>query len=612
MDRSSKFKITLGVLALFVAAPHVQLDAQSTQAASTAKKPNIIFILADDQGWNGTSVQMHPDLPTSKSDFYRTPNIEKLAKQGIRFSHAYSPGPMCSPTRASLQTGKSPAQLRMTNVGGGRGRPAAASQRVILPPHSSTLSTDEITIGETLKEAGYATAWFGKWHLGGDGPAAHGYDESDGPTGNADGNTRDPENPKDVFGITERGMKFMEKNVKAEKPFYLQLWHYAVHGPIQSRDETEKAAAARPAGKTHQSTSFAGMTEDLDTGVGMILDKIKDLGISDNTYVIYMSDHGAGRNMSSNAPLNQGKGTLWEGGMRVPLIVSGPGVKSGVYCNVPTVGWDMFPTFCDLAGVGKPLPKGLEGVSLKPLFKTGQGKLNRPGEQIAFHFPHYGSGPPMSTIAFEGFKLIKLYDSDEIKLFDLENDIGEQRDLSEEKPEKTAQLHKRLNDYLKSVNAARPTPNPDFDPNAVAQAGGRPGGRRGAGGRGGRGGPRQAQIEERQKELASLEAALKQNDMGKIGQLIADMKKAMENAPARPGGQRTRGATDGASRREQRQKQIQELELAHQNADKKKLGELVTEIKKRLEAAASGPGGRGPGQRGSGQRRPSQPDTADK
>ena len=190
-----------------------------SQLNLNAQQPNFIFILSDDQGWNGLSVQMHPDLPNSKSDFYRTPNLEKLAAAGMRFSHAYSPGPMCSPTRASIQTGKSPAQLGMTNVGGGGRGQAPPWQRLIPAPYTSTLSTNETTIGETLKAAGYATAWFGKWHLGGDGPAAHGYDESDGPTGNADGNTNDPQNPKDIFGITDRGIAFMEKNVRAGKPF---------------------------------------------------------------------------------------------------------------------------------------------------------------------------------------------------------------------------------------------------------------------------------------------------------------------------------------------------------------------------------------------------------
>ena len=159
------------------------------------------------------------------------------------------------------------------------------------------------------------------------------------------------------------------------------------------------------------------MTEDLDTGVGMILDKVKELGISDNTYIIYMSDHGAGRKMSSNAPLKLGKGSLWEGGLRVPLIIVGPGVKSNTFCASPTVGWDMFPTFCDLAGVDGPLPDGLEGVSLRPVFETGKGELGRTGNQIAFHFPHYGNEPPMSTITVDGFKLVKLYDSNQTNLY---------------------------------------------------------------------------------------------------------------------------------------------------------------------------------------------------
>ena len=619
MNRTNLFKaVCLGV-AIFLSAPQANLGAQSRSVTPSTAKPNIIFILADDQGWNGTSVQMHPDMPNSKSDFYRTPNLEELARRGLRFSHAYSPGPMCSPTRASLQTGKSPAQLRMTNVGRG-GRSATPSQRLILPPYSSSLSTDEITIGETLQSSGYATAWFGKWHLGGDGPGSHGYDESDGPTGNSDGNTRDPQNPKDIFGITKRGIAFMEKNVKAGKPFYLQLWHYAVHGPVQSRDKTELAYAGRPPGQTHQATAFAGMTEDLDTGVGMIMDKVEELSISDNTYIIYMSDHGASRNLSSNAPLNRGKGTLWEGGMRVPLIISGPGVKAGVFCNVPTVGWDMFPTFCELAGVDKPLPKGLEGVSLKTLFATGQGNVDRAGGQIAFHFPHYSQGSPHSTITIEGFKLIKLYDTNELQLFDLNNDIGEQHDLATKYPDKTAMLHQHLNDYLKSVNAGMPSANPNFDPNAIAQPSGRPGGRGGRGGAGSRGGRRQAQIAERQKELTALEEALNQDDMEKIGQLLAGMKKALETPSRRPGGSRP-GNADGVSPREQRQKDLEQLEDAHKNGDAKKLAKLIGEIKQRMLNTPTRPPGRGSGQagqRGSGRRgsaqrgRPESGDDADR
>ena len=313
-----RFLLCASPLVLLLSVGSVVAHAADSKPGATA--PNFVFILADDQSWNGTSVQMHPDRSDSKSDFYRTPNIERLAAQGMIFSHAYSPGPMCSPSRASFQTGKSPAQLRMTNVGGGS--PASPSHRLAFPPHSSSLPAEETTIAEVLKQAGYQTAWFGKWHLGESGPGAHGYDESDGPTGNSDGQTDDPNNPKDIFGITERGIAFMEKNVQAGKPFYLQLWHYAVHGPVQSMEKTEEVYDGAPAGEKHQSTSYAAMTQNLDTGVGMIMDTIKELGIDDNTFVVYMSDHGAGAALSSNMPLNQGKGTLWEGGMRVPLIMS--------------------------------------------------------------------------------------------------------------------------------------------------------------------------------------------------------------------------------------------------------------------------------------------------
>ena len=181
-------------------------------APSDSKKPlgpNVIFILADDQGWNGTSAQMHPTMPGSKSDFYQTPHIEALAHSGLRFSHAYAPGPMCSPTRASIQTGKTPAQLGMTNVGRGIQR-ALPSQRLMTPAFTSTLSTDERTLGEAFQDAGYATAWFGKWHLGGEGPQA----QDDRSDGNRNGHTRDPDNPKDIHGVTQRGLAFMEENVR--------------------------------------------------------------------------------------------------------------------------------------------------------------------------------------------------------------------------------------------------------------------------------------------------------------------------------------------------------------------------------------------------------------
>lgn len=216
------------------------------------------------------------------------------------------------------------------------------------------------------------------------------------------------------------------------------------------------------------------MTEDLDTSVGMILDKLEQLSIADNTYVVYMSDHGAG-GRSSNAPLREGKGTLWEGGLRVPLIISGPGVKRGAFCEVPTAGWDLFPTFCELAGVKQRLPKGVEGESLVPLFATGTGELKRQHQGLGFHFPHYpqrsrgSQGSPVSTFLMGDYKLMKLYETDQLLLFDLSNDIGESRDLSKRFPEKTETMHRLLVDYLKDIDAGVPTYNPNYNPNSNAQ-----------------------------------------------------------------------------------------------------------------------------------------------
>ncbi len=610
MKRRKIVNIILSAAVLLLLLPLPGLNAKPSP-----KKPNIIFILADDQGWNGLSVQMHPDMPDSKSDYYRTPNIEKLAKDGLIFSRAYAPGPMCSPTRASLQTGKSPAQLGMTNVGGSRQRSAPASQKLLLPTHTSTLSTDETTIGEVLQRAGYATAYFGKWHLGTVGPGEHGYDEHDGATGNENGDVGDP-NPKDIFGITERGAAFMEKQVKVSRPFYLQLWHYAVHGPVLSLKETEEACAARPKGKVHTNPAYAAMTENLDTGVGMILKKVEELGIADNTYIIYMSDHGAGVNLSSNFPLAQGKGTLWEGGLRVPLIIRGPGVKAGSYCLTPAVGWDLFPTFCELAGVKESLPKGIEGASLTPLFTSGKGKVDRPRKEIAFHYPHYQGGrgkAPHSTIHLADYKLIKLYEDDELRLFNLKEDISEKNDLSKKMPEKAEMMHSRLNNYLEQVSTGLPTPNPNYDPSATAQAGGRRS----------RGAQRQGQTAGRQavatdsargpvlqqqlKEwLPGFEDAYQQDQRGKMGKLLAEMDQTLENLPPRPNAAGP-AAQNNSGGRQQLLTALENLEKAHSQNDTDRMGELIDEVKETMEnmptrqgRQASGVQTRGPGRQASG------------
>ncbi len=443
-------------------------------------KPNIVFILSDDQGWNGLSVRMHPDRPDSRSDYYRTPNLQRLAARGLRFTDAYAPAPMCTPSRASFLTGKTPARLRMTTPG--RSRKAREWEKLIQGPSSPAMPAGETTIGEILSRSGYATAYFGKWHLGTAGPEKHGFDVSDGATGNEDGNTADPANPKDIFGITKRGSDFMEKSVKAGRPFYVQLWHYAVHDTLQSLQKTASAVAERAEGKVHSDPGFAAATEDLDTGVGMILKKIEDLGIANNTYVVYMSDNGAGARFSPNTPLAKGKGSLWEGGIRVPLIIAGPGVEAGMFRRQRVAGWDLFPTFCDMAGVREKLPADLDGGSLKPLLASNKGVVKRPRDETVFHFPHYGHGKkgatPHSAIFMGDYKLVKLYETDEVRLFNLSKDIGEADDLAKRLPDRADTMRRRLESYLQHVDAATCKPNPDYDPDAPVRRMPPPGGRR--------------------------------------------------------------------------------------------------------------------------------------
>jgi len=436
-----------------------------------AERPNFIFILSDDQDWTETSVQMHPDYPNSKSAYIETPNLEKLATQGMVFSAAYSPAPVCSPTRISLQTGKSPAQLNFTKAA--PVMTARHNYKLLPPSIIKSISSDETTIAEMLKTAGYATAHYGKWHLQNGGPENHGYDESDGNTGNQHAAPHVAPNPVDIFGITERANAFMEKNTEADTPFFMQLSHHALHYPQNAAKNLLKKYAERAGGSADDKRiQRMAMAEHLDTGVGLIMQKIEQLGIGDRTYLIYMSDNGGGGGgnkakggkKTNVRPLTAGKGGVWEGGIRVPLIIRGPGVKNGVYCNIRVVGYDLYPTLCKLAGVKATMPNGIEGGNITPLFPTGSGTVIRPREELVFHFPHYQGDTPHSAILYGTYKLMKWYEDDSVKLFDLTKDIGENNDLSNKMPEIADELKKRLESYLADMNAKLPKQNPDYDP----------------------------------------------------------------------------------------------------------------------------------------------------
>ncbi len=274
-----------------------------TSAANAADRPNIVFMLSDDQGWNGLSVAMHPSIAASKGEIFHTPNLEKLASQGMRFSAAYAPAPVCSPTRISIQTGKSPAQLHWTKAA-----PAVPGRKLLEPRLIKDLNKSEITIGELLKKAGYATAHYGKWHIGGGGPGAHGYDEHDGDTGNENAFKFTDPNPVDIFGMAERAAKFMETCQQNERPFYIQLSWNALHAPELAMKATQAKYEKFASSTNPRQLALAAITEDLDSGVGKVLEAIDRLGLTDNTYVIYMSDNGAGGS-SKRGGLSGGKGS---------------------------------------------------------------------------------------------------------------------------------------------------------------------------------------------------------------------------------------------------------------------------------------------------------------
>jgi len=435
---------------------------------ATPAAPNFLFVLVDDMGWTGLSTPMDDRVDASMSDFYRTPRLAKLAAQGMRFSNAYASASLCTPSRASILTGKSPAALHMTTPGPARGQDL--SRKLTPPRHVSQFPTGETTVAEVLRRRGYATAHLGKWHLGGGGPGRHGFDAHDGNTGNGGpGSLADP-NPKDIFGITARANAFMEKQANAGEPFYLQLSHYALHSPVQALSKTKGAFATSRRGVRHWDTDYAAMAKDFDTGIGMVLDRLDALGIAENTYVVFMSDNGGGgaRKRRENALLSGGKGTLWEGGIRVPLIVRGPNVKAGAFCHANVVGYDLFPTLCELGGVGT-LPEGVEGASLVPLLHDGCEAFKRDPDALFFHFPHYGHGPvqvPQSAIISGDLKLIRWHETGEVRLFDLAHDIGEKTNLAKTRREDAEALEARLSAHLTRVNAQMPTANLGYDPTA--------------------------------------------------------------------------------------------------------------------------------------------------
>lgn len=430
--------------------------------AQPPDRPNIIFILADDLGWSNLSIPMDPDNAASVSDFHETPNLNKLAQQGMRFSRGYASASICSPSRRSILLGLTPARL---------------GDESFAQKYDPRL-TQHPTIPRVLKaiDARYRTAHYGKWDMrGGFHPEDAGYDESDGNTGNRHGNMLDGDDdkwtahfmhddPKQVFTLAHRAINFMQREVKAGNPFYLQISHYATHVDMQTQPDTYARFKAKPGGEKHAEPGLAGMLYDLDRSIGMVLEIVDQLGVRDNTYIFFMADNGAPefippvknrldhpatfKARMRNFPLRGGKWTLYEGGIRVPFIVAGPGVRANSHCATPVVGWDLLPTFSELAGS---LTTTEDGGSFASLLKNGgDGKVKRHAGELVFH--RYNKAYPHSALIDGDFKLLKFWKSGKVELYNLRDDIGEEKDIAREHPEKAKALATKLARYLGRVN----------------------------------------------------------------------------------------------------------------------------------------------------------------
>jgi len=436
-----KTRLLLLCLALFA----------SVTYAAPSRPPNIVFFLADDLGWH--------ELHCYSNSFNETPNLDRLASQGIRFTQAYAAAPVCSPDRAAMMSGQYPARLHITDY--------------LHPEDEKFLSPKLTTINEQLKKAGYVSGLVGKWHLNGDyrrqrgNPKQHGFDEviCTEQRDIAAGSYWHPYKfmtnvaarmPHEY--LTDRlnleAVEFIQRH--KDEPFFLYLAHYATHTRLSAKpDKLAKYKAKPGADKTRNNPELGAMLESLDDGMGQILAELDKLGLTDNTVVIFMSDNGGERNVTDNYPLRGGKSFLYEGGLRVPCIVKWPGhIKPGLVSDEPVITQDFYPTLMDIAGVKPDKSQVVDGVNLMPLFR---GKKHLSRDTLYWHYPlpkpHFLGGTSASAIRNGDWKLVEFLDTGKLELYDLAHDLSESHDLSSGQPKTAAKLRKKLDDWKRAVNA---------------------------------------------------------------------------------------------------------------------------------------------------------------
>ena len=460
-------------------------------AASAAEKPNIVFILVDDLGQR--------DLGSYGSTFYDTPNLDQMARDGARFTDAYAACPVCSPTRASIMSGQWPQRTGVTDYIGAAATPQQwkRNTKMLPAPYADRLALDTLTLAKAMKGAGYATFFAGKWHLGPEGwwPENQGFDvnmggvDRGGPYGGKKyfspyANPRLPDGPEGEHlpdRLATETNKFIEAN--KDRPFFAYFSFYSVHTPLMAPEDLRKKyeekrtrlglvekwgrEGERDVRLVQEHAVYAGMVEAMDQAVGKVLAKLDELGLRENTLVIFTSDNGGLATSegwpTSNLPLRGGKGWMYEGGIREPLIVRWPAVvKAGSVVSTPVSSPDFFPTLLEAAGA-KPQPgQTLDGASLMPVLRGG----GLPERALFWHYPHYGNqgGAPGAAVRRGDWKLIEWAEDSRTELFNLAQDLGEQHDLSAKETQRVQQLRAELAAWQKQVGAKFATPNPSYDP----------------------------------------------------------------------------------------------------------------------------------------------------